>query len=188
MRIKIWGARGSLPSPHEPSQLEARIRQLFSDFFQQNYKNKGDVELFLSQLAPAQFGGYGGNTPCIEVRHGNTQLIVDAGSGIRSLGYELMNGPCGKGQGEVHLLFTHFHWDHLMGLPFFTPIFVPGNTIHVYAVQPEIQDIFKTVFRKPYFPVSLEGLGATIEYHVIEQFERNGWRRRRRGAGRRSGP
>lgn len=157
-----------MPSPHEPAHLEGRIRQLFADFFQQGNKTKADVERFLKGLAPAQLGGYGGNTPCIEVRHGNTQLIVDGGSGLRSLGYEMMGGPCGKGQGEVHLLFTHFHWDHLMGLPFFTPIFVPGNVIHAYAVQPEIQDVFKTVFRKPYFPVPLENLGATIEYHVLE--------------------
>ncbi len=79
-----------------------------------------------------------------------------------------MTGPCGRGQGELHIFFTHFHWDHLIGLLFFTPIFIPGNKIHVYAVQPELHDIFRVLFRKPFFPVQLEQLGATIEYHQLE--------------------
>jgi phosphoribosyl 1,2-cyclic phosphodiesterase len=79
-----------------------------------------------------------------------------------------MAGPCGRGEGEVHILFTHFHWDHLVGLPFFSPIFIPGNRIHVHAVQPELRDVFQTLFKKPYFPVSLENLGANIEYHRLE--------------------
>jgi phosphoribosyl 1,2-cyclic phosphodiesterase len=84
------------------------------------------------------------------------------------LGYELMEGPCGEGKGEAHLLFTHFHWDHLIGLPFFTPIFIPGNKIHVYAVQEDLPQVFQTVFKKPYFPVALEQLGAEIVYHRLE--------------------
>jgi len=77
----------------------------------------------------------------------------------------LMKTSCGQGKGEVHLFFTHFHWDHLIGLPFFTPIFIPGNQIHVYSVQPELQDVFKVLFKKPYFPVPLEALGSKIHYH-----------------------
>lgn len=95
-------------------------------------------------------------------------IIIDGGSGIRGLGYELMNGACGKGQGEVHIFFTHFHWDHLIGLPFFTPIFVPGNRIHVYGVQPDLEKVFRVVFQKPFFPVPYESLGASIEYHQLE--------------------
>ena len=79
-----------------------------------------------------------------------------------------MEGPCGKGKGEIHLLFTHFHWDHLIGLPFFTPFFVPGNQIHVYAVQAELKSVFETLFKKPYFPVSIEGLAASIHFHTLQ--------------------
>src|SRR5438045_1067244 len=122
MRIKFWGARGSLPSPYLPEQLQARLRGLLEDFFESGYKSKADVQNYLAGLPPHKFGGYGGNTPCIEVRSPEQTLIVDGGSGIRLLGYKLMSGPCGKGKGEVHILFTHFHWDHLIGLPFFTPI------------------------------------------------------------------
>jgi len=168
LQIKIWGARGSLPSPMTPVALEKHVRDLFHDFFTRGNSSDADVERFLTQNPRHRFGGYGGNTPCIEVKSSQQQIIIDGGSGIRPLGYEMMNGPCSKGTGEVHILFTHFHWDHLIGLPFFTPIFIPGNTIHVYAVQPDLPEVFKTVFRKPYFPVPLDRLGSKIVYHQLE--------------------
>jgi phosphoribosyl 1,2-cyclic phosphodiesterase len=168
MKIKIWGTRGSLPAPLEPSVLDAHLKSLLSDFFETGHRTKSDIEKYLAKLPRHRVGGYGGNTICVEVRTEKDQIIIDGGSGIRRLGYEMMNGPCGRGQGEAHIFFTHFHWDHLIGLPFFTPIFIPGNKIHVYSVQPELQEMFGTVFRKPYFPVPLGQLGATIVYHRLE--------------------
>lgn len=167
MFIKLWGVRGSLPAPHSVSEIEGRVRAALESFFDSGNRSREQIEGFLSQLPAHRFGGYGGNTPCLEVQAGGARVLVDAGSGLRQLGYELMNGPCGAGQGEVHLLFTHFHWDHVMGLPFFTPLFIPGNKIHVYSVQPELEDVFKVVFKKPFFPVPLDKLGAKIEYHRL---------------------
>jgi len=169
MRIKLWGVRGSLPSPLAPDALEVRMKELLDGFFDAGHSQKTQVPAYLSSLPTYRVGGFGGNTPCIEVEGADgSQVIVDAGSGLRSLGYELMKGPCGRGEGEVHLFFTHFHWDHLIGLPFFTPIFIPGNIIHVYAVQDDLPEVFRTVFRKPYFPLNLEQLGAKIHYHRLE--------------------
>jgi phosphoribosyl 1,2-cyclic phosphodiesterase len=141
------------------------------EFAERGYSSIQDVDQFLGEIPRHRFGGFGGNTPCIEVLGGpnnKDRIIVDGGSGIRQLGYELMAGPCGRGTGSVHILFTHFHWDHLIGLPFFTPIFIPGNKIHVYAVQPELPEVFKAVFKKPYFPVPLDKLASKIEYHILE--------------------
>lgn len=170
LEVKLWGARGSLPSPPTPASLEKRISGVIELFLERGHGKKEEIAAFLAALPSHQLGGYGGNTPCIEFKGGDPQhrLIVDGGSGIRPLGYDLLSGPCGKGKGEVHILFTHFHWDHLIGLPFFTPIFIPGNTVHVYAVQPDLPDVFRSVFRKPYFPLNLEQLGAKIVYHRLE--------------------
>ncbi|MCB0391666.1 MAG: MBL fold metallo-hydrolase [Bdellovibrionales bacterium] len=167
LNVKLWGVRGSLPTPLKPQVIEERIRQTLSSF-----KESGkDIETFVKGLSHQNYGGFGGNTACIDVKSDNHHLIIDAGSGIRQLGAELLAGPCGKGQGTIDLLFTHFHWDHLVGLPFFIPIFIPGNTINVYSVQPDVETVFRHVFQKPYFPVPYDRLGAKINYHALKPRE-----------------
>ena len=168
MRVKLWGTRGSLPAPPTPDTISAKVRRLFYDFFDRGYRDVSDVDRFLAQLPPDRLGGFGGNTLCVEVKTPQQQLIIDGGTGLRLLGYELMKGDCGRGEGEIHLLFTHFHWDHLSGLPFFVPLYIPGNVIHVYAVQPDLPAVFQTLFQHPYFPVTLDLIEAQLKYHQIE--------------------
>ncbi|MDX2239968.1 MAG: MBL fold metallo-hydrolase [Leptolyngbyaceae cyanobacterium bins.302] len=167
MYVKLWGTRGSLATPQSPAALESRITSILHGFFTAGYHSAADIDRYLATLPIHQFGGYGGETMCSEVATEQQQLIIDAGSGLRSLGYKLAQGACGKGLGEIHLLFTHFHWDHLSGLPFFLPLFIPGNVIHVYAVQPDLPDVFRTLFKQPYFPVPLERIDATLKYHQL---------------------
>ncbi|MCM2280285.1 MAG: MBL fold metallo-hydrolase [Bdellovibrionaceae bacterium] len=168
MRVKLWGVRGSLPSPHSPEQLDARLRSVLQEFFKRGHTSPAQIDAFLASLPLQKRGGFGGNTACIEVFSDTTSLIIDAGSGLRRIGEKMMGGACGLGRGEAHILFTHFHWDHLIGLPFFIPIFVPGNQIHLYAVQPELEDVVRMMFTKPYFPVPFEQLGAKIHFHRLE--------------------
>lgn len=79
----------------------------------------------------SDYSHYGGNTSCMEIRLGDNLIVLDAGSGLRDLGNEIMaNGPK-----KVHLLITHTHWDHIQGFPFFTPAYVPGYEVHIYAAK-----------------------------------------------------
>ncbi len=125
------------------------------------------ADAYLGDLPPWKYGGFGGDTSCAEVTGGGVQIIIDAGSGLRRLGDKLMLGACGRGQGEVHLFFTHFHWDHIVGLPFFAPIYKAGNRIHFYAVQPELERCVRQVFQKPFFPVPFETLKSEIHFHRL---------------------
>ncbi|MNJ99894.1 ribonuclease Z [compost metagenome] len=117
-------------------------------------------------------GGYGSATTCVEVRSGGTQLIIDGGSGIRSLSDKIMSGTGGRSRGPFHILMTHFHWDHVIGLPFFAPHFVPGNTIHYYGVQEDMEALVRGVFKKPYFPVPFEALKAKVHFHILKPREK----------------
>ena len=75
---------------------------------------------------------YGGNTSCVEMRVGGKRLIFDGGTGLRGLGKSVQpQQPL-----EAHLFFTHYHWDHIQGVPFFSPIFIPGNLLHIYGLLP----------------------------------------------------
>lgn len=158
MKMKIWGARGSIPAPLAPQAIREKMvaaflkvaeieeeplrEKLLSAILAQSEfagvgseldeakqkrlnKRRKVVEDYLNDLSPLAGSTAGSNTPCIEVREDDTLFIIDAGSGIRSLGLELMQGPWGKGQGIIHLFFSHPHWDHIQGFPFFAPRLSP---------------------------------------------------------------
>lgn len=168
MRVKFWGVRGSLPSAPYPGEWVAEVEAILKSFFSEGCKSASDIRGFLAQRSVPQLGGFGCHTTCVEVSSKQSQFIIDGGTGLRNLGEQMMKGPCGKGEGEAHIFFTHFHWDHLLGVPFFAPTFLRGNKIHYYAVQPELEDIIRLKFRKPMFPVRFENLPATLSFHSLE--------------------
>ncbi len=115
---------------------------------------------------------YGGNTPCLEIRFPeiNRLIIIDAGSGLRELGNELMTrtGPV-----EAHLFLTHTHWDHIMGFPFFTPAYIPGTHIRVYGPVTYEEDTLEKVvggqMTYRYFPIREAELAANIQYFSLKE-------------------
>lgn len=111
---------------------------------------------------------YGGNTPCVEMRVGDTLLIFDLGTGALPLGDELL----AKGRPVTASVFlSHYHYDHLQGLPFFKPIFVPQNTFTFYGATRNgqtVKEILSGQMTQPYFPVTAEGVfRAQLTYQDI---------------------
>lgn len=112
---------------------------------------------------------YGGNTTCIEIRTDDNELIIlDGGSGIYPLAQILMDElPI-----TAHIFITHTHWDHIHGLPFFTPLFIPGNHINLYGgydivAEKGIEHAMSTQFQYSYFPIREAELKAEIDYFTI---------------------
>jgi phosphoribosyl 1,2-cyclic phosphodiesterase len=118
---------------------------------------------------------YGGNTSCIEVRFDDPErlIIIDAGSGIRELGNHLIASELSKGPIETEIFLTHTHWDHIMGFPFFTPIYIPGTKIRIYGPVTYEDDTLENIvggqltFR--YFPVRQAELASDIEYVDVKE-------------------
>ena len=167
MRIKLWGVRGSLPSPPTPQQIRRRIEEVLQlfDRVRRNDPDK-DPRAFLETLPPHMTGGYGGNTLCGEVTAGASRLIIDGGSGIRGLSEALTADE--PNLTDYHIYFTHFHWDHMIGLPFFAPFYQPGKTVHCYGVHPDLEDNVRRLFRKPNFPVPFEAIEKQVRFHRLE--------------------
>jgi len=114
---------------------------------------------------------YGGNTSCVEVRSdAGTRIIVDAGTGIRKLGKDLMREEFESGRGTAHLLISHTHWDHIQGLPFFAPLYQAGNKLHVYARRRDdvhLRTVFASQTTDPYFPISIDEAKAEIAFREL---------------------
>ncbi len=134
MRIKMWGVRGSIPTPG-PDTVE-----------------------------------FGGNTSCYEVRAGGAIVILDGGTGIRLLGQAILP----EMPFEAWMFFSHVHWDHIQGFPFFTPAFVRGNVIHLHGglnVTRTLEETLAGQMDYPSFPVHLSEMGATMTFRDLHEGE-----------------
>ncbi len=112
---------------------------------------------------------FGGNTSCVEARSASgTIIILDCGTGAHGLGQDLMESGVHPLRG--HILITHTHWDHIQGIPFFDPLFVPGNEWDIYAPRglgSSLHESLAGQMQYTYFPITLEELGAAIRYHDL---------------------
>jgi phosphoribosyl 1,2-cyclic phosphodiesterase len=114
---------------------------------------------------------YGGNTPCVEVRSASgALLILDAGTGIRALGHALDAGADGAPV-EADLFLSHPHWDHIQGIPFFTPLYRAGNRVRIWSgagTAGSVERMMREQMSPPGFPVAFDALEATVEFGVLE--------------------
>ena len=131
MRVKLWGCRGSVPTPGPDTVT------------------------------------YGGNTSCVEVSLGSdTVLVLDAGTGIRPLGFELLE----RGIRRIHLCLTHLHLDHLEGLRFFGPVWDEQVALDVWGPPSHLLSLRERIarsFSPPLFPLDLRDIPAKVEFHDV---------------------
>ncbi len=124
------------------------------------------------------FQEFGGNTTCVAVMDDNKKgdiLIFDAGTGIRTLGKELMQKPS-RLEDKIVIAFSHFHWDHMQGFPFFAPAYDSSKKIDIIAMGEDLKitnlrAIFSKQMDSTFFPVRLENMGADFNFHVEKSSE-----------------
>jgi len=111
---------------------------------------------------------FGGNTSCVEIRAGKALLIFDGGTGLRLLGKRLVREmPI-----TAHIFFSHVHWDHIQGFPFFDPAFVKGNTFHLYGgnnVSRTLEETLAGQMDHPSFPVHLSDMAAAMKFYDLQE-------------------
>jgi len=117
---------------------------------------------------------YGGNTPCLElIAPDGTQFILDCGTGLRMLGSKWA-APNGGKAAETHILVTHYHWDHIQGIPFFSPLYVQNNEFHFYSFRSKylgrdsLKQVFEAQMALPYFPVDMSAMNAKRKFKEVD--------------------
>jgi phosphoribosyl 1,2-cyclic phosphodiesterase len=168
MDVKFWGVRGSIPSPLSPDQVRGKIAAVLQRARPEDLADAVSRERFLATLPAWLFGTVGGNTTCLEVRLSDGRLIViDGGSGLRELGVSLERRT--ERVRHVPILFSHFHWDHLQGIPFFGPAWVKGNRISFLSPDPRIEKVIRSQMRPPYFPVTMDAMQAKLAFLPLKK-------------------
>jgi phosphoribosyl 1,2-cyclic phosphodiesterase len=166
MQVKFWGVRGSIASPLDPRDYRSRITAVIEKSRNILMKNpSASVDEIRSQLPDHVCEMIGGETTCVELREGSEQLIFDMGTGARRLGYDMM----ARGVvGDIHILMTHTHWDHIQGWPFFIPAYIPGNHIHFHSLIPDCEQRFKTQQNFEFFPLAFDQMMSKRDFHHYE--------------------
>jgi phosphoribosyl 1,2-cyclic phosphodiesterase len=116
---------------------------------------------------------FGGNTSCLEVRaQGHSPVVFDAGSGIRSLGQTLLDEAAGKPI-DATIFLTHFHWDHIQGIPFFKPLYGPANSVSFYSGSTgrNLRETLEGQMTMPYFPIGFGQVAAKRDFRQLEKGE-----------------
>jgi phosphoribosyl 1,2-cyclic phosphodiesterase len=169
MRVKFWGTRGSIPVSMTTWDVRAKIKTALLRAATQAPLNAANVDAYIDTLGFDVAGTFGGHSSCVQIiTDGSEHVILDSGTGIRPLGQSMLArfGPATPQ--TYHLFMSHVHWDHIMGFPFFTPVYIPGNRIVIHACHAEVEYAFRRQQGAPSFPVDFDQLGASIEFDVLQ--------------------
>jgi len=162
--VHFWGTRGSLPVALDAAQIRERLVTVVRASRERSLASDADVDAFVDSLAFDLAGTFGGHTSCVQIDTGEADhVLCDLGSGLRPFGNAAM-AKHGVSEQTYHVFMSHLHWDHIMGLPFFTPAYVRGNRIVVYGGHPDIERALRRQMDPPSFPVPFDTFNAAFEF------------------------
>ena len=165
MNIHFWGVRGSIPTPLTSQQIQKKIYAALQRIKTENIESDEAKEKFIASLPWWISSTAGGNTPCVELTlNDGNKLVFDAGSGMRVMG-KFADLPENK---RYHLFMSHFHWDHIQGLPFFDSSYNPGVIFDVYSPFADMKDYLAKQMVAPYYPVDFSAIEGHFNFHVIK--------------------
>ena len=166
--VRFWGTRGSLPAPLTLQQLRNKLSSALVAGAGLNLDTVERANSFVESL-PFHIGGtFGGSSSCVQLSASDNHVVLlDMGSGARLAGQEALRQLAGR-PGEFHIFMSHLHWDHIMGFPFFTPAYIPGQRIHIYGCHEQLENAFRRQQAEPSFPVELSKMASTMEFVRLE--------------------
>lgn len=165
MRAHFWGTRGSLPVALTAPEVRAKVVRALTAAAGQALSTPEQVNAFVDGLGFDVAGTFGGHSACIQIEcpAPDEFLLCDLGSGARPFAQAMLRQRAGK-PATYHVLVSHMHWDHIMGFPFFTPAYIPGNRIRIYGCHQELEAALRRQQDPPSFPVPLSVLRGDIQF------------------------
>lgn len=169
MKFTIWGARGSHPKPLTPQDIRSKISAVVQRIQPKDIQSTQNREAFMARLPTWLFGTYSGNTSCIEVQScSGATILFDCGTGLVEYWKNQLNKGAPLTGNEFHIFFTHYHYDHIQGFPFFVPAYIAGNSVSMYSPHPNLEDVLRNQMRHPYFPVTIEDkMSAELSFRQL---------------------
>jgi phosphoribosyl 1,2-cyclic phosphodiesterase len=167
--VRFWGTRGSLPVALTSAGVRAKLRAALRAARGRALDSDAAIDAFLDGLPFAVSGTYGGHSSCVQLDTGAAEYFVcDMGSGLRPLGQAATAQRAGRAQ-TFHIFMSHLHWDHIMGLPFFVPAFIPGNRVVVYGSHRGLEAALRRQQLPPSFPVDFDTIfDRRVEFVHLE--------------------
>jgi phosphoribosyl 1,2-cyclic phosphodiesterase len=168
-RIRFWGTRGSLPVALTAPALRSKVTAALRGARGRTLESDEAIERYVDELPFQVRGTFGGHTSCVELETGTSEYVVcDLGSGLRPFGQAAIarHGPAAPQ--TYHLFVSHVHWDHIMGLPFFGPAYIPGNRLFFYGAHRDLEAALRRQMEPPSFPVNFSVFNAAIEFVYLE--------------------
>ena len=151
MKVHFKGTRGSIPTAPTAQTIREKIVSVLLAARGKELRSETQIREFVKKQLPFQHGHtYGGNTPCLNIETGSKEhLIFDGGSGIRALSKEILDS--GISDQTYHIFFSHLHYDHIQGIPFFGPAYIPSNKIIFHGGHDTIEKALKDQMKTPFF-------------------------------------
>lgn len=174
MKVRFWGTRGSIPISLTAAQTRAKLVAALHLAVDHGLNRREDVEAFVDSRLPFEISGtFGGHSSCVQLEsEGADHVFMDFGSGARPLAGDYLQRHAPNEPQTYHVFMSHLHWDHIMGFPFFTPVYIPGNRIIIHTCHAQAEQAFRTQQSPPCFPVPFDALSAHIEFDLLQPDQR----------------
>ena len=167
MKVHFKGTRGSIPIAPTATDIQEKVVASLLAARGKDLRSERQIREFVEKSLPFRHSStFGGNTPCVHLETGSEDyLIFDGGSGLRVLGKELMDSGSASGK-TFHIFLSHFHYDHIQGIPFFAPAYVPGNKIVFHAAHKNLRETLIDQMKEPYFPIDFDTFQCETTFEV----------------------
>ena len=165
MDVRFWGVRGSIPTPLTAQQVMTKIEAVVQRISPNDLSSLDARQRFLASLPASIYGTVGGNSACVEMKDSKDNVfLLDAGSGIR----EFSKKGEQPANNTYHIFLSHYHWDHIQGLPFFDSAYHKDCNLIIYSASPDAEEILSKQMDFPYFPIQYEdGFKSNITFKCI---------------------